>query len=254
MTAHEKIFVVIEDMPIGSQELQWGVQKLIQAAQAGEVDKVRGLIQAVAPECRLEPVRAEREAKERGEWESQGWGRCLEGEIKGEWKTERRRERPSHYSPILHFPMTRRLARWISDGEILIAPLVALLLIFPTRAPLLTSVGLIALTGTWLVRWGAQGHPWRCTPLNLALLFLLATVPVAVWASAVRDLTTEALAYLLAGVVLFSAVVHWIRAAGQAWWVWCGLVAVGSILAVLAPLGMHISVSKLFPLPSVYTR
>ncbi|MDY7076702.1 MAG: nucleoside-diphosphate sugar epimerase/dehydratase [Chloroflexota bacterium] len=57
LTAHEKIFVVTEDMPVEGQDLQWGVQKLIQAAHTGEIDKLRGLIQAIAPECRWGPVR-----------------------------------------------------------------------------------------------------------------------------------------------------------------------------------------------------
>lgn len=60
------------------------------------------------------------------------------------------------------------LARWIADGEILAAPLVALLLIFPTRAPSVTAIGSVALVGVWLVRWSAQGYPWRRTSLNLA--------------------------------------------------------------------------------------
>jgi FlaA1/EpsC-like NDP-sugar epimerase len=54
LTPHEKIFVVTADMPLESQALQWGVQKLIQAAQAGEVARLRGLIEVVAPECRWE--------------------------------------------------------------------------------------------------------------------------------------------------------------------------------------------------------
>ncbi len=148
----------------------------------------------------------------------------------------------------------RGLACWIADGEILVAPVVALLLIFPTQAPTLTGVGLAVLVGVWLVRWRMQGYPMRCTPLNLALLLLLATVPVAVWASAVRDLTTVALAYLLAGVVIFCAVIHWARTPGRAWWTWGGLVAVGLALAVLAPLGMRIPSSRLFTLPALYTR
>jgi putative inorganic carbon (HCO3(-)) transporter len=148
----------------------------------------------------------------------------------------------------------RRPTHWIVDSEILIAPVAGLLLIFPTRAPILTSAGLIALTGVWLVRWWARGSPLRCTPLNLALLLFGMTVPVAIWASAVRDLTVEALAYLLAGVVLFSAVAHWTRQAGRAWWIWAALVTVGVVLAVLAPLGMRFTDSKLFSLPSIYTR
>ncbi len=132
----------------------------------------------------------------------------------------------------------RGLACWIADGEILVAPVVALLLIFPTQAPTLTGVGLAVLVGVWLVRWRMQGYPMRCTPLNLALLLLLTTVPVAVWASAVRDLTTVALAYLLAGVVIFCAVIHWARTPGRAWWTWGGLVAVGLALVVLWPISL----------------
>jgi FlaA1/EpsC-like NDP-sugar epimerase len=55
LTAHEKIFVITGEMPIESQSLQWGVEKLVKAAQAGEVDRLRELIQAIAPECRWEP-------------------------------------------------------------------------------------------------------------------------------------------------------------------------------------------------------
>jgi len=40
-----------------------------------------------------------------------------------------------------------RLAHWIADGEILVAPAVALLLIFPSRAPTLTGTGLTVLVG-----------------------------------------------------------------------------------------------------------
>ncbi|HET90371.1 MAG TPA: hypothetical protein ENN99_06490 [Chloroflexi bacterium] len=76
----------------------------------------------------------------------------------------------------------------------------------------------------------------------------------AVWASAVPDVTAETLAYLLAGLALFSAVLHWTRRPGRAWWVWAGLVCIGLALAALAPLGMRIAASKLFPLPAFYTR
>jgi putative inorganic carbon (HCO3(-)) transporter len=142
----------------------------------------------------------------------------------------------------------------LSEVEILLAPLAALVLLFSTRVPVLTSVGLIVLVGVWLVRWRVQGKPFHPTPLNLALLLFLTVIPLAVWASAVPDLTTEALAYLLAGVVLFSAVIHWTRTPGRAWWVWGGLVTVGLALTVLAPLAMIIPLSKVFALPSLYTR
>jgi FlaA1/EpsC-like NDP-sugar epimerase len=54
LTPHEKIFVVTAGMPLESQALHWGVQDLIRAAQAGEVERLKGLIKAVAPECRWE--------------------------------------------------------------------------------------------------------------------------------------------------------------------------------------------------------
>ncbi|HET89413.1 MAG TPA: hypothetical protein ENN99_01535, partial [Chloroflexi bacterium] len=139
-------------------------------------------------------------------------------------------------TPSLPLPPSPPLLTRLSDAEILLAPAAALLLLFPTRAPALTGALLLALAGVWLVRWAAWGRPFRVTPLNLALLSLLLTVPVAVWASAVPDVTAETLAYLLAGLALFSAVLHWTRTPGRAWWVWVGLAAVGVVLAALAPL------------------
>ena len=66
LTAHEKIFVVTEDMPIESQALQWGVQKLIRLAQDGEAEHLWGAIQALAPECHHLPLGESRAARETG--------------------------------------------------------------------------------------------------------------------------------------------------------------------------------------------
>ena len=148
----------------------------------------------------------------------------------------------------------RRVAGWAAAAEIVIAPVVALCLLFPTQAPTLTAGGLIVLLGVWLARWMALSHPLHRTPLDGVLLLLLATVPPAVWASTDQELTTAALAYLLAGVILFGAIAHWTRAAGRAWWVWGGLLGLGLGLVALAPLGMQVTSSKLFPLPALYTR
>ena len=48
----------------------------------------------------------------------------------------------------------RQLTRRVAEGEILLAPVVGLLLIFHTRAPALAATGLVVLVGVWLVRWG----------------------------------------------------------------------------------------------------
>jgi FlaA1/EpsC-like NDP-sugar epimerase len=71
LTAHEKIFVVTAEMPVESRELQWGVQKLIQTAEAGEVGALWGLLRTIAPECCYEPVEEERmkaKADTRAQW------------------------------------------------------------------------------------------------------------------------------------------------------------------------------------------
>jgi FlaA1/EpsC-like NDP-sugar epimerase len=60
LTAHEKIFVVTAEMPISSQELQWGLQKLIRAAQESEAD-LWGLMQVIAPECQRGLAEQERQ-------------------------------------------------------------------------------------------------------------------------------------------------------------------------------------------------
>ncbi len=143
---------------------------------------------------------------------------------------------------------------WLADAEILLAPPAALLLLFPDRAPTLTAALLLALAGVWLIRWALWRVPWRPAPVNLALLVLLVTVPVAVWASAIPEVTTETLAYLLAGLTAFSAALHWARTPDRAWWIWGGMVAVSLALAALAPPGMRITAPKLFPLPGFYTR
>lgn len=65
LTAHEKIFMVTQEMPIESQALQWGVQKLIRLAQDGDVENLWAGIQSLAPECRRLPVDEGRYAQEK---------------------------------------------------------------------------------------------------------------------------------------------------------------------------------------------
>jgi putative inorganic carbon (hco3(-)) transporter len=149
--------------------------------------------------------------------------------------------------------LTSRLIR-LTDAEIILAPLAVLLLLFPTRLAAMTGALLLALSGVWLIRWAAWGKPFRAAPINLALLILLLSVLVAVWASAVPAVTNETLAYLLAGLTAFSAALHWTRTPGRAWWVWAGLMGIGMTLAALTPLGMRITAPKLFPLPGIYTH
>jgi putative inorganic carbon (hco3(-)) transporter len=149
----------------------------------------------------------------------------------------------------------KRVMGWVAQAEILVAPLVALLLLFPERFPKWIEVGFVVLGVLWLARWIAQRHLWRRTPLDGALLLLLCILPVAVWASAMRALSYVALGYLLSGVLLFKALVQWARTPRRVWWVWAALVAIGGLgLAAVALLGMQLTSDRLFPLPSFLTR
>lgn len=52
LTTHEKIFVVTEDMPVKSQALHWGANKLIRLAQEGQAQALWPALQSIVPECR----------------------------------------------------------------------------------------------------------------------------------------------------------------------------------------------------------
>jgi FlaA1/EpsC-like NDP-sugar epimerase len=56
LTDHEKIFVVTNKSFIQGQDLQWGVEKIVRAAQAGEVEKLQELLRTIVPECKWRPA------------------------------------------------------------------------------------------------------------------------------------------------------------------------------------------------------
>jgi putative inorganic carbon (HCO3(-)) transporter len=87
------------------------------------------------------------------------------------------------------------------------------LLLFPTFRPAWTAGALVALLLVWLARWAGAGHPGAITPLNISLLVLLMMVPVAVWTSALPELTLPKLTGLVLGVAAFRATVHAVRRA-----------------------------------------
>jgi putative inorganic carbon (HCO3(-)) transporter len=124
---------------------------------------------------------------------------------------------------------------WITHNlEWLVTAMAAPLLLFPTLRPGLTAVALVVLGALWLLRWLVRREPWPVTPFNGALLLFALTIPVAIWASAIPELTLPKAAGLVLGLAVFRAVALAARdrpAFGLALVVFCilgiGIIAVG---------------------------
>jgi len=79
-------------------------------------------------------------------------------------------------------------------------------LLFPTARPRWTAVMLALLAAIYLLRWIMRREPWPSTPFNGALLVLALMIPVAVWASALPDLTLPKLTGLILGLGAYRAI------------------------------------------------
>lgn len=95
--------------------------------------------------------------------------------------------------------------------EIIVVALSAPWLLFPSFRREWTIAALVVLLLTWLVRWVVVGRPATPTPLNAALLPLAISVVVAVWASALPELTLPKLTGIILGFATFRAIVDGVR-------------------------------------------
>lgn len=105
--------------------------------------------------------------------------------------------------------VARRLARLEPAVLMLGAPL----LLFPTLRPTWTVAALAALLLVWLLGWIGTGRPGTSTPLDVSLLVLALTVLVAVWASALPELTLPKLTGIILGLAAFRATTNAVRTA-----------------------------------------
>jgi len=94
---------------------------------------------------------------------------------------------------------------WLIKLEWLAVAVAAPLLLFPTVRPLWTAMTLIVLTMLWFLRWLVRREPWSVTPFNGALLLFALMIPVAIWASALPELTLPKAAGLVLGLAVFRA-------------------------------------------------
>lgn len=110
--------------------------------------------------------------------------------------------------------VTRRLkslAALLPWLELLALGIAGPLLLFPTVRPAWTAAALAGLIGVYLLRLIVRREPWPVTPFNGALLLLALMIPVAVWASALPDLTLPKLTGLILGLAAFRAVAFFVR-------------------------------------------
>jgi len=98
------------------------------------------------------------------------------------------------------------VARAVAILELLVLLAAMPLLLFPSYWSHWTAFALVGLLLVWLLRWAVQRELWPLTPFNGALVLFVVTIPVAVWASALPELTIPKLAGLILGLAAFRAI------------------------------------------------
>jgi len=134
-----------------------------------------------------------------------------------------------------HSHRVTRLA--VTYLELLVMLMAAPLLLFPTFRPRLTGLALAGLVFVYLVRWILCKETWPSTPFNGALLLLALTIPVAVWASALPDLTIPKLTGLILGLAAFRLMVLSVNSRRDLGWAVLVFLAVGFAILVVGALG-----------------
>ena len=111
-----------------------------------------------------------------------------------------------------------RAAGLIASFEPGFVALAAPFLLFPGVRPTWTAAALVVVLGAWLARWIDGGRPSARSPLDSALLLLAITLPVAVWASTLPELTLPKLTGLILGLAAFRAVLNAVRTRHDLGW------------------------------------
>ncbi len=148
----------------------------------------------------------------------------------------------------------KRLATRITRVELWLLLLITPLLLFPNP---LTPLGLVLSLTPWLGRWEVRGHLTARTPADWPIVVMMLMSIVGLYPSVNLSLSLVTLCQLVAGVGLFYGVVNWTwstcpefhRRSQRLWPVAFLLVALGLALALVAPLGINWSHTKLFSSP-----
>ncbi len=147
-------------------------------------------------------------------------------------------------------PMLRAM-RWIADHELAGVLALAPFLLFPTALPVATAAALALVPVLWIARWAARSHLTRRSPLDVALLVLMAMAAVSVLVSPYPELSLPKATGLILGLALYYALVNHRAAPEAARWlpvVGLGIVGLGLVgidwvifkLPLLAPIYSHL--------------
>ncbi len=133
----------------------------------------------------------------------------------------------------------KRVARFVADNEIWVAPFLLPLVLFTPGEEWYALAAAILLLLVWLVRFVAYGRFTLRTPVDWSMGVFVLMIPVTLWATAFPDLTYQSVGYMVAGVLGFYMVVNWTHGERRLLLMMWALVAIGVMLALVAPLGMQ---------------
>ena len=145
-------------------------------------------------------------------------------------------------------------ARWTAKLELpIILVGVAPVLLFDAWMPTWAiCAALAAIPMLWLIRCVGKGSPIRATPLDLPILLLLMTVPVGIWATAIKLLSLPEIYRVVLGAALYYSTVGTLTTARRLRSFAALLILAVPALALLALLGTQLSDGKFPVLSALY--
>jgi putative inorganic carbon (HCO3(-)) transporter len=127
--------------------------------------------------------------------------------------------------------------RWLNALEPATVALAAPFLLFPAFRPAWTAAALTVLLLVYLAGWLGTGRVMARTPLDLSLLVLMLTIPVAVWASALPEATLPKLTGLILGLAVYRTTVNGARTSRHLDVAVVCFLALGAAMSVVGLLG-----------------
>lgn len=104
----------------------------------------------------------------------------------------------------------------------------------------------------WLIRFLAYGRFSYRTLADIPILILSATIPITLWVTAFPETTSIQVYRLLSGIGLFYAIVNWGWTLQRLRWIINGLIIIGLLLAVAAPIAVEWSAKLAFIPAQIY--
>lgn len=112
--------------------------------------------------------------------------------------------------------------------------------------------GLIGGVLFFLLRWLAEGAPFRASPVNIVLVVFLLSFGVGLLLSPAPDKGIGTAAHVVAGILIFFVILDWGHSVDRLWYVAALLVGLGCAFALAAPFTTAWVQDKLFQFPLFY--